>query len=457
MKKKVHFLLLAIFSISASISANVLNPVSSLTAKRSGDNIVVNWTIPSGSEATSVVLSYNENQKNIAASANSDTLFNASESENYQITVKLSNGATLSKAYEVTVPSVKYAFVTTYASVNAIEDDDEIAAAQWFQTKYAANGVVLSTNDIANADLSQYKVIWVHVDRVGTGALPAQLTANSVLDKLKNYYQSGGNLILTTHATQYIADLGRIPSNRKPGIIGAGSGTSNSDIWSINVNIGMVYDYSEHPLFHGLNTIPDYGHPTIPLIGAGFKEDHNCMWDLNSYGYAPANGSNVVLSFEEENSATVMATWGHVTDFCCAGIVDFLPTSTYSGECIAIGLAAYEWNQNSGINTYQNNIIGLTKNAFDYLKSEIFTGKESSGTSGVSANQLNKEYTISKDQVTFYNPENIVSAKIYNTAGVVVLNADKLKSINLKEMNSGVYILSIKTKDGASITDKFIR
>ena len=109
--------------------------------------------------------------------------------------------------------------------------------------------------------------------------------------------------------------------------------------------------------------------PTIPLIGPGNREDHNCMWDLNSYGFnIPADGPNVVKAFETENTATVLSTWGQVTDFCCGGIIYFAPTPTYKGKCVAIGLAAYEWNQNSGVNLYQSNIEQITKNSFEILK-----------------------------------------------------------------------------------------
>lgn len=93
------------------------------------------------------------------------------------------------------------------------------------------------------------------------------------------------------------------------------------------------------------------------------------MWDLNSYGFPSLypNARNVVKAFEEENNATVLATWGHVTDDCCAGMVEFAPTAEYQGTCIAIGLAAYEWNQNSNLNVYQDNLVLMTKNILHYL------------------------------------------------------------------------------------------
>ena len=36
----------------------------------------------------------------------------------------------------------------------------------------------------------------------------------------------------------------------------------------------------------------------------------------------------------------------------------------------ALGLAAYEWNQNSNINVYQDNIVLMTKNILHYLSAK---------------------------------------------------------------------------------------
>ena len=94
------------------------------------------------------------------------------------------------------------------------------------------------------------------------------------------------------------------------------------------------------------------------------------MWDLNSFDF-PAlypDAENIVKAFEMENEAVVLATWGHVVDWCCAGMVEFNPTEEYKGRCIAIGLAAYEWNQNTGINAYQSNLELMTNNILTYLQ-----------------------------------------------------------------------------------------
>ncbi|HQB27498.1 MAG TPA: DUF4960 domain-containing protein [Paludibacter sp.] len=261
--------------------------------------------------------------------------------------------------------TMKYAFVSEYENIDQIEDDDEKAAANWFNVFFSANGSFVPVSSIKNneVDLSQYKTIWLHIDREDNSNIPPVFLNEQVVDKFKEYYKQGGNLLLTTHATQYLINLGR--TERAPNIVGVGQSTYNTDVWTINPVIGMVYDHSTHPIYsNGLSTDNStYPYTTIPLIGPGQKEDHNCMWNLNSFGY----DGNVVDAFERENNAKVIGTWGHVTDFCCAGIVEFLPTSEYKGNCIAIGVATYEWNQNDKTNEYLLNLRRLTSNALSYL------------------------------------------------------------------------------------------
>lgn len=262
------------------------------------------------------------------------------------------------------------AYVITYNTPEEIEDDDEKASYAWFKKQFV-NGKVVTPAMLTSEDLSVYDVIWVHIDRVGIGAgwdkLPLSTDA---IAALTTYYKNGGNLFLSNHATQLVVPLGR--TERAPGIFADGEGGDGADVWTINANIGMEYDHRSHPVFAGMVTSDQFSHETFPLIGPGRREDHNCMWDLNFYGFPGLypNAGNIVKAFEEENNATVLATWGHVTDYCCAGMVEFASTAEYQGTCIALGLAAYEWNQNSNLNVYQDNIVLMTKNILHYLSAK---------------------------------------------------------------------------------------
>jgi hypothetical protein len=351
------------------------NPVENLAAKRTGNDIVLTWKLPVDNNATNIDVAYDDEMVTLPATDTTYRIVNTDTERKYVINVRTKSASMASHYVSTSVSNVKFAFVTTFETMDALQasgDDDEIAAAKWFVATYPT-GTVLPLSKVKDfsVNLAQFSVIWVHIDRVGTGSLPSAMRDAKVIANLQSYLRNGGSLLLTTHATQLVYSIGR--TTRKPNIIGAGAGGIGTDTWTINPNIGSTYNHASHPIFTGMSSstefFPSTPNPTIPLIGPGNREDHNSMWDLNGFGYSiPANGANVVKAFEAENTAEVLATWGHVTDFCCGGIVYFAPTTTYKGKCLAIGVAAYEWNQNSGVNLYQSNIVKMTSGAFEFLK-----------------------------------------------------------------------------------------
>jgi hypothetical protein len=325
----------------------------------------------------------------------------------------------------------KAAFVSTYSSLSDLQtngDDDEYAAAAWLVNTYGGAFLPVSQIEAGTVNLSVYNVLWIAIDRVGIGnGLPSELTTNVVLPAIKNYYQSGGNLLLTNHATRYLVNLER--TARFPGISGDGAGGNNGDDWGTNSIIGSSYDHSVDFLYAGMAT--DFTEGTAKkvynLIGSGYKEDHNSMWDLNAFGYD--GNPNIVVNFETENNATVLGTWQHVVDYCCAGIVLFNSTDTYQGKSIAIGLAAYEWNQNSGTNVYQANIERLTKNALD----ELFGAPVVDTPTGIDV---------------IFDSANIVKTTIYNLDGIL------LNTNDLQTLPQGVYLLKQTDDKGNVRTQK---
>ena len=264
---------------------------------------------------------------------------------------------------------IKAAYVTPCDDLAEL-DDDENASYVWFKREFV-NGVVLTPSEVPSADLSQFEVIWIHIDRMdmpmGWENLPAGIISADVIAALKAYYYNGGSLLIATHATQLIVPLGR--SHRAPTVYSSGAGGSGNDSWSLQANIGMEFDHNSHPIFAGMTTFTEVGgYPTFPLVGPGHREDHNCMWDFNGMGFGyPSSSSELVKAYEAENTAVVLGTWGQVTDFACAGLIEFKPTAECKGTCLAMGLAAYEWNQNTNANKWHDNIIQITRNMFTYL------------------------------------------------------------------------------------------
>lgn len=268
--------------------------------------------------------------------------------------------------------------------------DQEKAAVAVFQ-KLFPNGVV--SNNFA--DVKEAKAIWVEVDNAD-GNLPESISAAD----LKAYVQDGGNLFLSHFATKLVPEV--VEGVPAPGIVGTASDCDGADDWTVNgffgsmqlindlgggkfelkptseVDYSQVYDRTGHPIYAGLSIREsldrnDYPHISFPLIGTDDpatilkRDDHNCMWDLNSYdgAYQNVEGTqNTLEAFEAAHNATVLGTWGHVRDYCVAGIVEFdLPQSN---KVIANGLAAYQFSRD-GQNAFTDNTEKLTANTLNYL------------------------------------------------------------------------------------------
>ena len=225
----------------------------------------------------------------------------------------------------------KAAFLSIYESTaDTWMDDDEKAAAQWFTTTYG--GDFLPVSALAATDLSQYGVLWLHVDDEYFPAVPDEFLETAVKTKIINYYKGGGNLLLTIHGVAYLPELGRYDKSLQGnanGPVGAGTGASNPDTWYASAVYGtyipgegrpnaVVFDNSSDPIFAGLTYEMherDNGneYKMFPLIGPGWKEDHNCFWNLDAP--APYSGNDNPLKFPwfyDNWKATPLASWGHV-------------------------------------------------------------------------------------------------------------------------------------------------
>ena len=255
--------------------------------------------------------------------------------------------------------------------------DDEKSAVEWFKANYVntGKGVLLTPATIDELDIENNPMCWVMCDRIGINLgwqnLPGDLASTATIEALKAYAADGGNLFLTNHATQLTVAVGRIAETYAPGIYGNGEGGMNGDVWGSQPIIGnaegQIYDHSGHDIYWGMDFVSGlYERSIYTFIGAGIKGDHNCMWDLNSYHLAP--NPNVVKAWEDLTNSTVLGTWNHVVDYCCAGIIDFAPTTGYPGRILAVGLAAYEWNLGGQPNSCQSQLEKFTGNCISYLK-----------------------------------------------------------------------------------------
>lgn len=371
---------------SYTLPVESLPGVSDLTVSTSGRRVTLSWKAPASAAITGYRVITNGDEA-AAVSYPSDVTtvtLNAQPMDvdlNYTVqamydTYYPSEPASVSTRIPYITPKAGY--VMTASSIADLPDDDERAAAAWFVQQ--ENCDLISASDLAQVDPDVYAVLWIEIDRVGLPMgwenLPESITSPAAIDALRQYSANGGSLYLANFATQLTVPLGFVPDNMAPTVYGNGNGGSGDDVWVINPFLGVdfqngsdqgYYDRSTHAIFKGL-TLEDpnnYGYLTLPLIGPGQREDHNCLWDCNIYGRGEYR--DVIANFEATTGSLVLATWGHVRDHCVAGLVEFFASPVH-GRCIANGLAAYEWNQNSGANPYQHNIEQLTLNILNYLK-----------------------------------------------------------------------------------------
>ena len=345
----------------------------------------------------------------------------------------------------ISASAEKMAMIVASDDISSLNSQEKTAA-QYFQQNFP-DGEIIAVNDIDRILDGGYGVVWVHIDRCniqkGWRNLPDGFGSDDVADALGLYLEDGGSLYLSKHATQLTVAINRLPEAYAPGIFGAADGGNGTDVWTIQPRIGVMnmeadptqyYDHSSHPIYKGLATLPagheyaNFATETYPMEGTGdgtvmWREDHNCMWDLNAYQYT-SPGKNTTEMFEKDFSATVLGTWGHVLDYCVAGIVEFHPVDT-KGAVIANGLAACEWAPRNSGNAYHSNLEKLTGNTINYLAS----------LSGASSTDI-----MSADEVGANDAE----AEYFNLQGVRVAAS---------ELAPGIYVV----RKGSDVTKRIIR
>lgn len=378
--------------VSTGVSATAMIPemelpgVTNLKYSTSGRKVTLTWTNPSSADITGIRITTNgdESQALNLPAGTTEYVMKAQPMDvdlTYDVqAIYEEYYPSVSSTVSTKIPYItpKMGFFMTAGSIAELPDDDERAAASWFMQQ--DNAELIYPADLANIDPDVISVLWIMIDRIGLPMgwenLPAVLVDQQTIDYLKEYSANGGSLYLSNMATQLTVPLAIVPDNMAPTVFSSGEGGSGDDVWTINPLLGVdfmnggdqgFYNRSLHAIYKDviMSDPNGYGYDSVPLIGPGQREDHNCLWDCNLYGRG--NYPDVIANFEATTGSLVLATWGHVRDHCVAGLVEFFSTPVH-GRCIANGFAAYEWNQNSGTNPYQHNLEQLTSNILNYLK-----------------------------------------------------------------------------------------
>ena len=350
------------------------------------ENGVVNIVFPCGTDLTNVTPTFTTSAGNTTTPV-SGTAVNMSAPVEYTLV----NG-NLFRNWTVSA-SVRCitGFLCDAPTRSGITDEDVKAAADWFFANYDAEvAQFVSMEDIKNGtiDLTQYKVLWWYYDRNDAFQMPAISQDPAVLASIKDWYKAGGNLYLAGYANQYLWDLGRITDSYNR-VIGGGGGFENGDTWTVNVVINQQHDRSSHPIYAGIQMNNVDGRKEFPVLGAGWREDHNYviekipefMVDVIGVPVDPNadfnRNPNAYNEFTSRNNAEWLGTWGGINDYFMAGMLELKPNTEFQGTAIFQGIGGIEYNQNEegtinpgGQNVHQGNINRLTKNTINYLSTK---------------------------------------------------------------------------------------
>lgn len=356
----------------AEPTINAFDIVSPVEAKGTIDQEekVIEVAVPAGTDRTAVEVKVNVPQGATVTPTADGVVDFSSGPVTFTVTL---NNTSVDYLVSVEEPQ-KVAFIGSASSISAISEADTKAAAAFLSAKYGEDFIYLQNGNFTSEDLAEAQVVVYYYDNTGSFDNPdGNLTAASIT-ALTDYVKSGGDMFLGGFGTRIIDDLGRIPY--EPGIAGNGAGGPNPDNWGLNMTAGLPTDVTDHPVFEGLTLTDEIvsgesiGHNFVPFIGAGYKEDHNSMWDLGAVPELTEPHASVArgAEFEQLTNSRILGTWQHVTDLCCVAAIEFLPTDTYAGRIIAIGIAAYEWEMNDGrTNEFGANVENFTINSIEYL------------------------------------------------------------------------------------------
>ena len=283
---------------------------------------------------------------------------------NFSQNVRVTNGdAYFDYTVNVVHDAAEIIYVGLADKVDALNVEEKEAVNWMLQN--VTNSYYVSFSDIAKGriNLSTCKVIWWHLHIDGGIRTLEQFNekASSSIDalqKIKDYYNAGGNLLLTRYATFYAAKLGatidgRVPNNCWGQVEETGEITQGP--WSFSIK-----GHTDHALYQNLemNSGED---DKVYTCDTGYRiTNSTAQWhtDWDDYG-------NLSI-WETNHGAKAIAGDDAVV------IWEYFPQDG-KGGIVCIGSGCYDW-YSYGVDVtndkYHSNVSKLTENALNYLKGE---------------------------------------------------------------------------------------
>lgn len=320
--------------------------------------------IPTSEDITSLTATIEMNEGTVVVSPENYNTLDYSSSVEFVV-----NNNTATTVYTVTViksdaPEVLY--VGLAENIDALNPEEK-EAVEWMCDNIAG-AQYTSFSDIVEetVDLSACKVMWWHLHIDGgidnMEKFDNNATASlSAIQKIKDFYEAGGNLLLTRYATYYAVKLGATLDNKNPNNCWGQveeTGEITSGAWSFSIK-----GNTDHPLYQGL--VMNTGETDkVYTCEAGYRiTNSTAQWALG-----PEDWKGYLNKEDWETKHGAKAIGGD--DAIVAW--EYLPKNG-KGKIVCIGSGCYDW-YSYGVDVkddkYHDNVAKLTENAINYLKSE---------------------------------------------------------------------------------------
>lgn len=373
--------------------------VRNFKAEQNTNTVNLSWDlIETGLK--SIQLKINDNIVNLPGNATSYTLNNVTAG-NYTFKINTFNTANVISPSRIINFLVSFdirkiallgaAAENTPAAWNAVNgsdftvDDDEVAA-QWFPNIAGPLTEVSyhSFTDVANGqvNLSQYHAIWIQFDGGWWGDRVAQFPKNpanciigegaadgpscsdladNLINKIKTYYEAGGNIMVSNYAVFILDDIGVVSGNGLPNQAWGGTGYESwatADAWGAN----WTADTSS-PYFTGVITGSGSCAGTyFETLAAGtFKKNRVTQYNMDFGPWAAATLEQARTNFETIVGGNIL--WGNCSGNEVWG-VEWPSNGTKGTVVCAIG-GTWDWEV-GGVNN-GNNMKIVTKNILTHL------------------------------------------------------------------------------------------
>ena len=249
------------------------------------------------------------------------------------------------------------AFVGIANTVSELNDETK-AAAEWM-LKNIPNSKYISLNEIKDGKvrLTDYKMIWCHWDWNGIGDWPS--AAYDTKDKIREYWNAGGNIFASREAMRYVkTDMWGVSSmNAEPNNMWGGEYAETT----LTEDLGFsIKTYEDQEIYNGITVNDNSGDKIIYLREIGCKTTGRALqWGVDWDPYFSMD------EWKQKTGATPLASGIGSYDVNRVCIAQY--GSEPNGTVITIGASGYEWKDANVDNAYFTNMEKLTMNIINYL------------------------------------------------------------------------------------------